>query len=87
MWWARCYKRFASAFEGRIIHTQYRIKSERLDAYFPKQKVGIEVDEYSHKGRNPKYEQSRQLMIQNYEITVTSTNPDAPVSNINRLIN
>ena len=25
-------------------------------------------------------------MIQNHEITVTRTNPDAPVSNINRLI-
>ena len=38
-------------FEGEIIHTQYCIENKRLDAYFLKYKLGIEVDEYNHKGR------------------------------------
>ena len=32
-------------FEGEIISTQYCTKKTRLDAYFPKYKLGIEVDE------------------------------------------
>ena len=39
-------------FEGEIILAQYCIKKKRLDAYFPKYKFAIEVDEYNHKGRN-----------------------------------
>ena len=46
-------------FEGEIIHTQYCIENKRLDAYFPKYKLGIEVDEYNHKVRKFEYEQSR----------------------------
>ena len=41
------------AFEG---NTQYCIKSKRLDGYLPKYKLGIEVDEYGHKYRDPDYE-------------------------------
>ena len=59
----------------------------RLNAYFPKHKVGIEIDEYDHKGRNPNYEQSRQFMIEGQEITVIRTNPDAADFDMNRLIN
>ena len=47
------------AFEGEIILTQYCIKNERIDAYFSKYKLGIEVDEYNHEGRNFNYEKSR----------------------------
>ena len=46
-------------FEREIIHTQYCIENKRLDPYSPKHKLGIEVDEYNHKGRNFEYEQSR----------------------------
>ena len=49
------------AFEGEIILTQHCIKNKRIDAYFSKHKLGIEVDEYYHEGRNSEYEQSRQL--------------------------
>ena len=66
------------AFESKIIHTQYCIKNKRLDAYLPKYKLGIEVDEYDHKYRDPNYEQSRELMIQGHGITVIRTNPEAP---------
>ena len=66
---------------------KFRIKNKRLDAYFPKYKAGIEVDAYDHNGRNDEYEQSRQLMIEGYEITVIRTNPDDANFNINRLVN
>ena len=45
---------FQVAFEGDIILTRYCTENKRLDAYFSKYKLGIEVDEYNHKGRNSK---------------------------------
>ena len=63
------------------------IKKERLDAYFPKYKLGIEVDEYNHEGRNFEYEQSRRLMIESCGITIIRTNLDAEDFDMNRLIN
>ena len=77
---------FQVAFEGELIHTQYCIEKKRLDAYLPKYKIGIEVDEYDHEGRNPNYEQSKQLMTESHGITVIRTNSEAP-NWINRLIN
>ena len=74
-------------FEGEIILTQHCIKKKRLDAYFPKYKLGIEVDEYNHEGRNSNYEKSRQLMIESHGITIIRTNPDAADFDMNRLIN
>ena len=75
------------AFEGEIILTQHCIKNKRIDAYFSKYKIGIEVDEYNHEGRNFEYEQSRQFMIGSYGITVIRTNPDAAYFDMNRIIN
>ena len=75
------------AFEGEIIFTQHCIKNKRLDAYFPKYKLGIEVDEYNREGRSFEYERSRQLMIESYGITIIRTNPDAPDFDMNKLIN
>ena len=75
------------AFEGEIILTQHCIKNKRIDPYFSKYKLGIEVDEYNHEGRNSEYEQSRQLMIESHGITVIRTNPDAADFGMNRLIN
>ena len=75
------------AFEGEIILTQYCIKNKRIDAYFSKYKLGIEVDEYNHEGRNSNYEKSRQLMIESHGITLIRTNPDAADFNMYRLIN
>ena len=48
--------------------------------------TGIKVDEYDHKYRDPNYEQSRQLMIEDRGITVIRINPEA-ADCINRLIN
>ena len=76
-----------TAFEREIILTQYCIKNKRLDAYFPKYKLAIEVDEYNHEDRDSNYEKNRQSMIENHGITIIRTNPDAADFNINRLIN
>ena len=75
------------AFEGEIILTQYCIKTKRLDAYFPKCKLGIGIDEYDHEGRKYEYEQSRQFMIESHGITFIRTNPDAADFDMNRIIN
>ena len=50
---------FQVASEGEIILTKHCVKNKRIDAYFSKYKLGIEVDEYNHEGRNFEYEQSR----------------------------
>ena len=75
------------AFEGEIILTQHCIKNKRIDAYSSKYKLGIEVNEYNHDGRNFEYEQSRQLMIESDGITVIKNNPDVADFDMNRLIN
>ena len=75
------------AFEGEIILTQYCIENKRIDAYFSKYKLGIEVDEYNHEGRNFEYEQSRQFMIESHGITIIRTNLDDADFDMNELIN
>ena len=47
------------AFEVKIMQSQYCIENKRLDAYLPKYKLEIEIDEYDHKYRDPKHEGSR----------------------------
>ena len=75
------------AFEGEIILTQYCIKKYIFDAYFPKYKLGIEIDEYNRESKNSEYEQSRQFMIESHGITIIRTNPDAADFDMNKLIN
>ena len=43
-------------FKEEIILTQYCIENKRLIAYFSNHKLGIEVDEYTHEGRNSNYD-------------------------------
>ena len=75
------------AFEGEIVLTQYCIENKRIDAFFSKRKLGIEIDKYSQEGRNSNYEKNRQLIIENHGITFIRTNPDAADFNMQRLIN
>ena len=75
------------AFEEEIILTQNCIKNKRIDAYFSKYNLGIEVHEYNPAGKNFEYEKSRQLMIESCGITITRTNPDSPDFDMDRLIN
>ena len=41
-----------AAFEGEIMHTQYGVQNKRLDLYFSKGKLGIEIDEHVHVDKN-----------------------------------
>ena len=75
------------ALEGEIILTQYCIENKRLDAYFSEYKLGIELDEFNHEGRNVNYEKSRPFMKQNHGITIIRTNPDTADFDMKRLIN
>ena len=77
---------FQVAFEGEIILTQHCIKKKRVDVYFPKYKLGIEIHEYNHEGRNFEYGQSRKLRIEGHGISIIGTNPDAVDFDMNRLI-
>ena len=75
------------AFEGEIILNQYCIENKRLDTYFSKYKLGIEVAEYNHESRNSNHEKSRQLIIESYGITFIRTNPDDADFDMNTIIN
>ena len=76
------------AFEQEIMHTQYCVQNKRLDLYFPKCKLGIEINNYGHVDRNFEDEQSKQLMIEEKRgCKIIRTNPDAPDFTIYRLIN
>ena len=66
-----------------ILNTVLKTK----DSYCPKYKLGIEVDEYNHEGRNFQYEQGRQFMIESHGITIIRTNPDDADFDMNKLIN
>ena len=62
------------------------IENKRIDAYFPKYKLAIEVDEYDHEYRNSNYEKNRRLMIESHGIIIIRSNSDAVDFDINRLI-
>ena len=87
MWGTDVISALQVAFEREIILTQYCNENKRLDAYFSIYKLGIEVDEFNHGGRNSNYEKSRQLMIQSPGITIIRTNPDAADFDMNTLMN
>ena len=48
------------AFKGENMKTQYTVFGYRIDLYFHKYKLAIEVDELSHNDRNIDYEIQRQ---------------------------
>ena len=76
------------AFEREIMHTQYCVQNKRLDLYFPKCKLGTEINNYGHVDRNFEDEQSKQLTIEEKRgCKIIRTNPDAPDFTIYRLIN
>ena len=69
------------------MHTRYCIENKRLDGYFPKYKVGIEIDEYVHVDRDTEYEKEMQKLIKHHGISIIRVNPDAADFIINRIIN
>ena len=76
------------AFEGEDMQTQYRVLSYRIDLYFHKYKLAIEVDELGHADRNVNNEIRRQRALER-ELNCVSIriDPDAPNFNIFREIN
>ena len=51
------------AFEGKNVQTQYTVLNYRIDLYFQKYKLAIEVDELGHSDRNSDYEIQRQQAL------------------------
>ena len=76
------------AFEGENIQTQYSVLGYRIDLYFHKYKLAIEVDELGHNDRNIDYEIQRQKTLERkLNWVFIRINPDAIDFNIFREIN
>ena len=76
------------AFEGENMQTQYSVLSYRIDLYFHKYKLAIEVDELGHNDRNIDYEiQRQQALERELNCVFIRINPDAIDFNIFREIN
>ena len=75
------------AFEGENMQTQYTVLGYRIDLYFQKYKLAIEVDELGHNDRNIDYEIQRQALKRKLNCVFITINPDAVDFNIFREIN
>ena len=75
-------------FEGENIQTQYTVLNYRIDLYFHKYKLAIEVDELGHNNRNIDYEiQRQQALERDLSCVFIRINPDAIDFNIFKKIN
>ena len=76
------------AFEGEDMQTQYTVLGYRIDLYFHKYKLAIEVDELGHNDRNIDYEiQRQQALERELNCVFIRINPDAIDFNIFKEIN
>ena len=76
------------AFEGENMQTQYGVLSYRIDLYFHKYKLAVEVDELGHADRNINDEIERQRALERkLNCVFIRINPDEPGFNIFREIN
>ena len=57
-------KSIKDAFEGEDMPTQQTVKGYRIDLYFHKNKLAIEVDELGHADRNLNNETERQKALE-----------------------
>ena len=70
------------------MYTQYCVQSKRLDLYFPRHKLGLEIDEYRHVDRNFEDEQSKKIIMEEKrDCRTIRTDPTASDFNIYILIN
>ena len=77
-----------NAFEGEDMQTQYSVLSYRIDLYFHKYKLAIEVDELGHADRNVNNEIERQRALEReLNCVFIRINPDAEDFNICKEIN
>ena len=66
------------AFEGENMQTQYTVLGYRIDLYFHKYKLAIEVDELGHNDRSADHEIQRQRALEReLNCVVIRINPDA----------
>ena len=73
------------AFEGENMQTQYTVLNYRIDLYFHKYKLAIEVDELGHNDRNIDYETQRQRALErDLDCVFIRIDPDAPDFNIHK---
>ena len=76
------------AFEGENMQTQYTILNYRIDLYFHKYKLAIEIDDLGHNDRNIDYEIQRQKAFEReLDCVFIRINPDAMDFNIIKEIN
>ena len=74
--------------EGENMQTQYTVIDYRIDLYFHKYKLAIEVDELGHNDRNIDYEIQRQQALERVlNCVFIRINPDAVDFNIFKEIN
>ena len=77
-----------NAFEGEDMQTQYSVLGYRIDIYFHKYKLAIEVDELGHADRNLSNEIERQKVLEKeLDCVFIRINPDEKNFNISREIN
>ena len=71
------------AFEGKNMQTQYTVLGYRIDLYFHKYKLAIEIDELGHNDRSADYETQRQRPLESeLDCIFIRINPDAIDFNI-----
>ena len=76
------------AFEGENMQTQYTVLNYRIDLYFHKYKLAIEVDELGHADRNLSNEIERQKALEKeLDCVFIRINPDEENFNIFKEIN
>ena len=72
-----------NAFEGEDMQTQYSVLGYRIDLYFHKHKLAIEVDELGHADRNFSNETERQKALEKkLDCMFIRINPDEENFNI-----
>ena len=77
-----------NAFEGEDMQTQYSVLGYRIDLYFHKYRLAIEVDELGHVDRNLSNEIERQKALEKeLDCVFIRINPDEKNFNIFREIN
>ena len=75
------------AFEGENMQTQYTLLNYRIDLYFHKYKLAIEVDELGHNDRNINQIERQQALERELSCVFIRINPDAVGFNIFKEIN
>ena len=74
--------------DGENLQTQYRVSGYRIDLYFYKHKLAIEVDELGHADRNFSNEIERQKGLEKgLDCVFNRINPDEKSLNIFKEIN